>query len=152
MKHFLSLVVVLLITVTATFGQSGRLFMEQFSDLNDTLETSSTFTYDFNLLLFNGQDISHPWSYSVIVEADSLSGANAGTATLQFSNSPSNVSAANATWYNVSTETIDGATTQTFHFTGEVSASRARLVITSPSGTRETALKVQGTLKRKRYE
>lgn len=147
MKH-LFFALCLLFSLSAV-AQSGSAFFHTWSDTNDTLGVNSTFTYDFNTLTFNGQNISDTWSYSVTVEADSLSGAAADSSTvfLQVSNSP--VTDANPVWVTIETDEIDGTATQVFHYTGDILEPRIRLLIYSKSGTKAIALRSYATFKRK---
>lgn len=111
----------------------------------DTLGTSTTLTYEPTI---NGStDKSRLWSYDIIVEADSISGANAGTVTLQIANDSPGTAAGNVIWYDLDTDTIDGATTQVFNYTGTLNARRIRVVVTSPSGTRRTDIELRAFLR-----
>ena len=93
-------------------------------------------------------DIPAPFEYSFVVRSDSLSGATAGTISIQVSNSSANVTDANAIWATVDTGTIDGTAPQFFAFEGVVRARRIRVLITSPAAAQSTLLRVQGALKR----
>jgi hypothetical protein len=106
----------------------------------DTLGTSTTLTYE--LAIAGTVDKTKPWEYSILVEADSISGANAGTVTLQVSNDPAGT--ASPLWFDYDTDTIDGATTQVFNYEGKLYHRRLRVLITSPSGTRRTDVKLRG--------
>lgn len=130
-------------------AQSGSKSYWSYTSLSgDTLEASSTKTKDFNNLLIGDQAFSKLCKYSITVFADSISGANAGTVTLQVSNSePSTVAAASRVWVTLDTDTIDGSADQTFHYTGELTEKCLRVVVTSPSGTRKTALKILAVVK-----
>ena len=111
----------------------------------DTLGTSTTLTYEFQE---KGRAVDFPttgWEYSFIVQADSISGANAGTVALQVSNS---LATSTPVWVTIDTDTIDGATTQVFTYDGVMRYRRIRLLITSPSGTRRTDITVDAVAKR----
>lgn len=119
----------------------------------DTLGASTTLTYEFTnaaSATATGTVLDFPlagWTYSFYVEADSISGSNAGTVELQVSNSlASNTS---PRWITVDTDTIDGTANQYFLYEGDILARRVRLKITSPSGTRKTNIFVEGTAKYK---
>lgn len=74
-----------------------------------------------------------PYYYSIQIQADSVSGANAGTAYLQIANQKT----ANPTrWNTLQTLTIDGAGTTTATWEGILYARKARVYYISPSGTR----------------
>lgn len=144
-----NLIVTLLLAITAitASAQSGASFFKTWSDTNDTLGAYSTFTYDFNTTLFAGQNISKVWTYDIVVEADSLSGAAADSSTVFLQVSNSSVSDASPLWYTVSTDQIDGTATQVFRYTGDITAPRMRLVISSQSGTKAIALRSYGAFK-----
>ena len=114
-------------------------------ETGDTLGTSTTLTYE---PVINGStDKSKYWSYDIIVESDSISGANAGTVTLQVSNDAPGTAAANVIWYNLASATIDGTADQVFHYTGTLNSRRIRVLVTSPSGTRRTNIELRGFLR-----
>lgn len=136
----------LCIAFTATAQSSKNPFLTKVST-GDTLETSTTLLYDYNSLLANSQDFAREWAYSLTVVADSVSGANAGTITLQVSDTPASVAAASADWVDLDTDTIDGTGSSIFYYSGTLNARRLRLKVTSPSGTRKTAIRVNATLK-----
>ena len=154
MKHLLALAMTLFLAVTLS-AQSGSAFYHNHTDTNDTLGLNSTFTYDFNTLttLFGvssgSRDITDTWSYSVTVEADSLSGSAADSSTvfLQVSNSP--VTDSNPVWVSIEDDEIDGTATQVFHYTGDITEPRMRLLIYSKSGAKAIALRSYITVKRK---
>lgn len=146
-KIFTAIVLLFFAACVSVHSQTVQKYFVQHYDLDDTLETSTTLTYDFNSLFFSGKDMTHAWSYSITIEADSISGANAGTVTFQVSDSP-NSNSISTLWYDHDTDTIDGATTQVFHYEGLLYSPKGRLTITSPSGTRQTALRVFVSLKR----
>lgn len=111
----------------------------------DTLGTSTTLTYEFQE---KGRAVDFPtagWEYSFIVQADSVSGANAGTVSLQVSNS---LGASSPVWVTIDTDEINGATAQVFTYDGVMRYRRIRLLITSPSGTRRTDIAVDAVAKR----
>lgn len=153
MKNILALAVALILA-TAAFSQAGSAFFKAWSDTNDTLGLNTTKTYDFNTLVFplnNGsaQNITDTWSYSITIEADSLSGANSDSSTifLQVSNSP--LSDSNPIWVSLETGQINGTATQTFHYTGDIEEPRIRLLIYSKSGAKAIALRSYAAFKRK---
>lgn len=84
-----------------------------------------------------------PYYYSIHVQSDSLTGANAGFAYLQVSNKT-----AGDVWYTTQTMTIDGTGTDEALWEGILYASRVRVYFITPSGTRTIRAKVFGTLKR----
>jgi len=84
-----------------------------------------------------------PYYYSVNILTDSLSGSNAGTFYLQFSNDRSG-----SVWYNAQTTTINGPTQQNVLYEGIVYARRMRVYFITPSGTRSTKVRVYGLCKR----
>lgn len=110
----------------------------QFVELSkyDSLATSTTHTYDF------GYVFKKPFFYSVYIQSDSVSGANAGTCVLQVANDR-----AGSRWKTVQTLTIDGAAQQTALWEGTLYARRARVQFTSPAGTRKTRIRMDAVLK-----
>ncbi len=153
MKKLLFLAAALLFFGATAIAQSGSSFYHRWSDTNDTLGTNSTFTYDFNSLVFGTsarpQEITDTWSYSVTIEADSLSGAAADSSTIFLQVSNSALSDSNPLWVTVETNEIDGTATQTFHYTGDILEPRIRLLIYSKSGTKAIALRSYAVFKRK---
>jgi hypothetical protein len=101
----------------------------------DSLATSTTLTYDLGLY-------KKPYLYSVYIQSDSISGANAGTCVLQVANDRAGVR-----WKTIQTLTIDGAAQQTALWEGTLYARRAKVVFTSPSGTRKTRVRLEAVLK-----
>lgn len=111
----------------------------------DTLGTSTTLTYEFSE---KGRAVDFPtagWEYSFIVQADSISGANAGTVALQVSNS---LGASTPVWVTIDTDTIDGSMAQVFTYDGVMRYRRIRVLVTSPSGTRRTDISIDAVAKR----
>ena len=100
----------------------------------DTLTNQDTvILYPISAAKFKSKN----WNYSVHVRADSLSGANAGTAYLQFSND-------GTLWWNHSTSiTIDGPGTSfdEYGWDGILYAQRMRIYAITPSGTRSVRLR-----------
>jgi hypothetical protein len=107
----------------------------------DSLSENTTLAYE--LAIGGTFDKTKLWNYSVIVFADSISGANAGTVQLQISNDPAGT--ASPIWSNYGTAgTIDGTADQFFNYEGTLYARRLRVLITSPAGTRKTAIRLRG--------
>jgi len=99
---------------------------------------------DIVYLLSLSAGTKSPWSYSVTVRADSLSGANAGTIYLQQTNDGSY-------WTNVgSSITVDGnaASYDELTWEGTLYARRLRVYAITPSGTRTVAVRLKATLKK----
>lgn len=140
------LALLLLVAVaTRTEAQTNAPKVFTWVESGDTLGTSTTLTYE---PVINGStDKSKLWAYDILVEADSVSGANAGTVTLQISNDPPGTLAGNVIWFDLDSDTIDGSDTQVFHYTGTLYARRLRVVVTSPSGTRSTDIELRGVLR-----
>ena len=113
---------------------------------NDTLGTSTTVIKEFENRYGFDNDFNDLYEYSWIVVADSVSGANAGTISLQFSNDRDTTTS--PIWYTSTTSTIDGNVQQLFSYEGTIKARRTRLLITSPSGTRVTRVRTYGIAKR----
>lgn len=105
-------------------------FFEEVSDV-DSLVNQDTVILNF------AYTFKRPFYYSIQIQADSISGANAGTAYLQFSNE---ASASPTRWNTAQTLTIDGTTTSTALWEGMLYARRARIYFISPSGTRKVRL------------
>ena len=111
----------------------------------DTLGASTTLAYEFQE---KGRAVDFPtsgWEYSFIVQADSVSGANAGTVALQVSNS---LGASTPVWVTIDTDTIDGSTAQVFTYDGVMRYRRIRVLVTSPAGTRRTDISIDAVAKR----
>lgn len=112
-------------------------FYEQISDV-DSLVNQDTVIVNLDYTF------KRPFYYSVQIQADSISGANAGTAYLQFSNE----NAASPTrWNTAQTLTIDGTTTSAALWEGILYARKARIYFISPSGTRKVRLYTDISLK-----
>lgn len=156
MKFKLLLATLLLFgAAPATFAQTGSRTLYTTASggiTGDTLGSSSTFTYDLNALVLpgvgggNAQDFTRLWRYSITVVADSLSGATAGTISLQVSDAPA-TAGSNVDWVTTSTGTINGTGQTLYYFTDTLAARRIRLRITSPSGSQSTALRIRATFK-----
>ena len=153
MKNFLFTALLHLLFCSIAFSQSGSSFYHRWSDTNDTLGVNTTKTYDFNSLVFGTssrpQEISDTWSYSITVEADSLSGAAADSSTVFLQVCNCSTSDANPLWVTVETDEINGTATQVFHYTGDILEPRIRLLIYSKSGAKAIALRSYATFKRK---
>lgn len=153
MKKLFFLAAVLCLFSAVATAQSGSSFYHRWSDTNDTLGLNSTFTYDFNSLVFGTsarpQEITDTWSYSITIEADSLSGSAADSSTIFIQVSNSALSDSNPLWITVDTDEIDGTATQTFHYTGDIYEPRIRLLIYSKSGAKAIALRSYAAFKRK---
>ena len=106
--------------------------------LSDTLTNQTTKTYTTNPML-----IDVPYYYSIHVAADSLSGANAGTAKLQVCNDRTGTN-----WYTLQTLTIDGTGTDEALWEGLLYARRVRIYYDMPSGTRKVRARVYASFKR----
>lgn len=144
---FLGLLALLLsaFVVTQVEAQTNAPKVFTWVETGDTLGASTTLTYE---PVINGSsDKSKLWTYDIIVEADSISGANAGTVKLQIANDPPGTASGSVTWFDLDTDTIDGTTTQVFNYSGTLYARRIRVLITSPSGTRRTDIKLAGFLR-----
>lgn len=76
-----------------------------------------------------------PYTYSIQVQADSVSGANAGFAYLQISND-----ATGTRWHTAQTLTIDGTGSDYALWEGVLYGRKARVYFISPSGTRKVRL------------
>lgn len=79
-----------------------------------------------------------------VLRCDSISGATAGTAYLQYAatapgsnytNAPSTLTDNQVVWYNVSSATLDGAGRTQYRLTGDLTTNRARLFIVTPNST-----------------
>jgi len=124
-----------------SLSASGQRFFDIY-ETGDTLTNQDTLIY---LTTHNGgpANIDVPYYYSIHVQADSISGANAGFAYLQFSNHRSGT-----TWYTAQTLTIDGTTTDEALWEGICYARKVRVYYITPSGTRKVRAKVYASFKR----
>ncbi len=103
---------------------------ENVSDV-DSLVNQDTVVLNFDYVF------KKPYYYSIQIQADSISGANAGTAYLQVTNDKA---ASPTRWNTLQTLTIDGATTSSATWEGLLYARKVRVYYISPSGTRRTDL------------
>lgn len=145
MKNFLVFVLLMFAAVLSAQTNSAKGVIYTINTDTDTLGTSTTLTYEFQE---KGRAVDFPtagWEYSFIVQADSISGANAGTVSLQVSNS---LGASTPVWVTIDTDEINGATAQVFVYDGVMRYRRIRLLVTSPSGTRRTDIAVDAVAKR----
>jgi len=109
---------------------TAQRYFEEVSDV-DSLVNQDTVILNF------AYTFKRPFYYSVQIQADSVSGANAGTAYLQFSNDKAT---SNTKWHTAQTMTIDGTGSDYALYEGILYARRARLYFISPSGTRRVNL------------
>lgn len=128
---------------------AGSLTAQRFFDIQsitaDTLVNQDTIIYTTNT---SGAGtgpaiIGAPYYYSIHVQADSVSGANAGFAYLQVSNHRSG-----SKWYTLQTMTIDGSGTDETIWEGILYAHRVRIYFITPSGTRRVKPHVHAVFKR----
>lgn len=131
MKHVLILfsIIAAFLIGSANTATAQRYF-EEVSDV-DSLVNQDTVILNF------AYTFKRPFYYSVQIQADSVSGANAGTAYLQFSNDKAT---SNTKWHTAQTMTIDGTGSDYALYEGILYARRARLYFISPSGTRRVNL------------
>lgn len=145
MKNLLVFALLMFATVLSAQTNSAKGVIYTINTDTDTLGTSTTLTYEFQE---KGRAVDFPtagWEYSFIVQADSISGANAGTVALQVSNS---LGASTPVWVTIDTDEINGSAAQVFVYDGVMRYRRIRLLITSPSGTRRTDIAVDAVAKR----
>lgn len=139
MKKFIIfsfLTFLLALFLAPSVSQAQRPF-EEISDV-DSLVNQDTVILNLNYTF------KKPYYFSVAIQADSISGANAGTCYLQFTNDKT----VNTTrWHTAQTLTIDGAGTSSAIWEGIIYARRARLYFISPSGTRRTDIYTYISLK-----
>ena len=102
----------------------------------DTLNSAGALdTVNFTI----GSYFGSPTAYDVQVSADSISGATAGNAILQWSAAPSGTD-----WYNISTTVINGTQTRA-RLTGDILGGRLRLHVLAPdTATQVTTIRVDG--------
>lgn len=156
MKNITALTAILLFAVSVATAQSGSAFFHKWKDINDTLGVNTTKTYNFNALTdafgngtATGQNISDTWSYSITIEADSLSGAASDSSTIFLQVCNCGVDESNPLWVTIEDDEINGTATQVFHYTGDILEPRMQLIIRSKSGTKAIALRSFATFKRK---
>lgn len=104
-------------------------------------KTDSLVNQDTVIQLMTWQ-FKNPFYYSIQIQADSISGANAGTALLQFSNQSTPTR-----WVTAQTLTIDGTGSDSAIYEGILYARRVRLYFISPSGTRRVNLYTDASFK-----
>ena len=138
MKHIFSLLLLALALLAAPERAEAQRFFDLISPASDTLVNQDTIIYTTSPAL-----IDVPYYYSIYVAADSLSGANAGTAYLQVCNDRTGTN-----WYNAETLTIDGTTRSSALWQGILYARRARIYFITPSGTRRVFPIVNASFKR----
>ena len=127
MKHIVFIFA--LIAAFATSGMAQRNF-EEVSKV-DSLVNQDTVIQEFGFTFKRG------YLYSIQIQADSVSGANAGTCYLQFTNDKAT---SGTKWHTAQTLTIDGTTSSVALWDGTLYARRARVYYISPSGTRKVRL------------
>lgn len=116
---------------------------QDYLTVRDSTVLTNQDTNIVNLLTLS-QGTKNLWAYSVTVRADSLTGANAGTVYLQFTNDGSY-------WTNHSSSiTIDGPASSYDEYTweGVLYARRMRVYAITPSGTRTVAVRTKAVLKK----
>ena len=142
MKGILNFLFSLVLFATAVLAPTADMKAQRYFDLispaSDTLVNQDTIIYTTTPAI-----IDVPYYYSVYVAADSLSGANAGFAFLQFSNDRNG-----AVWHTAQTLTIDGTTRSAALWEGIVYARRVRIYFITPSGTRRVFPIVNASFKR----
>jgi hypothetical protein len=111
----------------------------------DTLIATDTMSFAFQSGGVD-YDFTGLYEYSILVTADSISGANAGTVYLQVSNSKNDDTT--PIWTTIDSDTIDGTVRQYFLYEGLLRARRLRIYIIGPSGTRVTIINVEGVAKK----
>jgi hypothetical protein len=138
MKKFLFILATLAMFIVPSMT---KLSAQRFIDIiatNDTLTNQVTKVYTTS-----PTQLDVPYTYSIQVFADSLSGSNAGTAKLQVCNDRTGT-----TWSTLQTLTIDGTGTDEALWEGTVYARRIRVYYDMPSGTRKVRARVFGSFKR----
>lgn len=142
MKGTLKLLLTFALLAAAMLTPSADVKAQRYFDLispaSDTLVNQDTIIYTTTPVL-----IDVPYYYSIYVAADSLSGANAGTAYLQFCNDRTGTN-----WYNAETLTIDGTSRSAALWQGILYARRVRIYFITPSGTRRVWPIVNASFKR----
>jgi len=145
MKNFVLTFSLLLLAVCANFAQdpANLTYYQIKSAGTDTIVNQDTVIWDLLELDFN----RYEWNYSLTIKADSVSGANGATAYLEVSNTQAGLT---PVWERLTTNaiTIDGPGTQVTSMSGVLYWRRFRVVIISPSGTRRTAVRLDGSVKR----
>ena len=128
----------------AAAAASAQRYFDVQSPTADTLVNQDTVIYT-TATSGGPSNIDVPYYYSIHVKADSLSGANAGFAYLQFSDqrgtSPTH-------WYTAQTLTIDGSGTDEAYWSGIAYARKVRVYFITPSGTRRVKPHVYASFKR----
>lgn len=91
------------------------------------------------------------WTADVIIRCDSISGATAGSAILQYaSDDKPSLTANQVMWYPVSTVTLDGAGRTQYRLTGDLTSRRARVFFVTPNATaRKMMITYVATMKQK---
>lgn len=138
MKHkIFTLILGLIFAVAGLSAQAPTLYSH-----GDTLANQDTVILYVGLTDAKAKPAN--WKYSVHVRADSLTGANAGTVYLQFSNDGS-------LWWNHPTSiTIDGpaASYDEYAWEGVLYARRLRVYAITPAGTRTVRLRTAAILRK----
>lgn len=115
---------ILLFFAALAFPATAQRNFEPYND-TDVLTNQDTVTDLFPYLF------KRPYYYSVQVQSDSVSGANAGTCTLEVSNENTPTK-----WSVLQTMTINDAGSDTALWEGIIYARRMRVRWITPSGTR----------------
>ncbi|MCA0235460.1 MAG: hypothetical protein LCH81_03670 [Bacteroidetes bacterium] len=125
---------ILLLALVASFSSLTAQVPITYSDDQTLTNQDTAILY---LGLTDSKSKPANWKYSVHVRADSLTGANAGTVYLQFSND-------GTLWWNHSTSiTIDGPASSydEYGWDGILYARRIRVYAITPSGSRTVRLR-----------
>jgi hypothetical protein len=142
MKSIRNVFSLLLLALAFSFLPTADVGAQRFFDIApitaDTLVNQDTIIYTTTPSL-----IDVPYYYSIHVQADSVSGANAGSAYLQVSNDR-----AGTVWVTTQTLTIDGTGSDSALYEGILYARRVRVYFITPSGTRRVNTAVHASFKR----
>lgn len=130
MKH---IIIIFTLLAPLLFVPAQADAQRQFEEVSrmDSLVNQDTVIQEFSYTF------KRPYLYSVQIQADSVSGANAGTCYLQVSNDKATTG---TKWHTVQTLTIDGTTSSVALWEGTLYARRARVYYISPAGTRKVYL------------
>lgn len=163
MKKLLFFLTLFAITVSSQLqaqSVSGFSFFTNQRNTGNTIYSRDTLVNLDTIFVYltPGNNAFSLFKIDAILRCDSISGATAGTAYLQFAGTGAGLANGQASktltndqvmWYNVSSVTLDGAGRTQYRLTGDLTSSRARLLILTPNSTaRRMMITYAATLKK----
>lgn len=111
-------------------------FTNQLNSGASTIYSRDTLSGLDTIIVYLNTNASQLFTVDAIIRCDSISGATAGTAALQYaSDNNTRLTNSQVMWYTVTSATLDGAGRTQYRLTGTQTSRRARLFITTPNST-----------------